>query len=464
MLFSRRLSATASQIRKSFIDYFEAANHVHVPSSSVVPKDDPSLLFVSAGMNQFKSILTGAQPVPPGQERVVNSQKCIRAGGKHNDLDDVGADGYHHTFFEMLGNWSFGSYYKAEACEYAWKYLTNVLNIPESRLYVTYFRGCDVLGVPADMECFEIWRRLGLSPDRIIPSSAKDNFWEMAKYGPCGPCSEIHIDKDPNREHSVPHLVNADRPEVVELWNIVFMQYDRTESGIHPLPNKNIDCGMGFERLVSVLQGVDSNYDTDVFTPIFSTINSIAKNGPYEGRFGQDDASSKDWAYRVTADHLRTVSVALADGVRPAGTGRGHVVRKMLRRAALAATDTLGIDRFALSDIATSAIATLSDAYPNLQVEQGRILKTISEEETKFFRVLDNGKKIFERYADKLPKTATAFPAALAFKLHDAHGFPIELTQKFAFARGLSVDLHEFDRLIIEASELSKSRSKMNSR
>uniref|UniRef100_A0A914PK12 alanine--tRNA ligase n=1 Tax=Panagrolaimus davidi TaxID=227884 RepID=A0A914PK12_9BILA len=415
-------------------------------------------------MNQFKPILQGLKEVENGQRRVVNSQKCIRAGGKHNDLDDVGKDNYHHTFFEMLGNWSFGDYYKKEACEFAWSYLVDVLKIDESRLYVTYFGGDDKLGLPPDEECAKVWKSLGLPSDRIIPSSAKDNFWEMAEFGPCGPCSEIHIDKKLDRKYSVADLVNQDNPEVVELWNIVFMEYDRKQSGMEFLPQRNIDCGMGFERLVSVLQNVDSNYDTDIFQPILRRIGDFSRVGEYSGKLGNDDSKGKDTAYRIIADHLRTCSIAIGDGVKPSGTNRGFVVRKMLRRAALASTDILGIDRKNLAEVSSVVIENLGSAYPELIKNKQHILKTIDNEEDKLYRVVDNGKLIFERFLKTLPSAATVFPGNLAFELHDAHGFTIDLTQRLAASHGLTVDLQAFQQHVTAARELSQQQSKMPSK
>ncbi|KAE9554289.1 hypothetical protein FO519_002523 [Halicephalobus sp. NKZ332] len=411
--------------------------------------------------SNFKPILLGLEEMPQGKTRVVNSQKCIRAGGKHNDLEDVGKDNYHHTFFEMLGNWSFGDYYKKEACEYAWNYLTEILKIPGSRLYVTFFKGDSKLNLEPDLETFEIWKKIGLPVDRIIPSGAKDNFWEMAEFGPCGPCSEIHIDKKEDRPYSVPDLVNKDHPEVVELWNIVFMQYDKKRDSISNLPRKNIDCGMGFERLVSVLQKVDSNYDTDVFQPILKNISLFSKIGPYSGKLGKEDENEKDKAYRIIADHLRTVTISLADGVSPAGTDRGFVVRKMLRRAAMNSTNILKVERNSLSEISKSVILNLKDAYPELKENEEIIRKTIAKEEKNFWNIVDQGKKIFESMVSKLPKKASVFPGELAFELHDTYGFNIELTQKFAEKQGLNVDLEGFQKRREEASRLAKSQSKM---
>ena len=304
-------------------------------SSSTIPLDDPTLLFANAGMCQFKPIFVGT--VDPASDmakwkRAVNSQKCIRAGGKHNDLDDVGKDVYHHTFFEMLGNWSFGDYFKREICTWSWELLTKVYKIPDDRLYVTYFEGDPASGLEPDLEAKAIWLELGVGEGRILPGNMKDNFWEMGDHGPCGPCSEIHYDRIGGRDAA--HLVNMDDPDVLEIWNLVFMQYNREQDkSLRPLPNKHIDCGMGLERLVSVIQNKSSNYDTDLFGPLFEAISAGTGMRPYSGKVGEEDADGVDMAYRVLADHARTLTIALSDGGRPDNVGRGYVLRRILRRA-----------------------------------------------------------------------------------------------------------------------------------
>jgi len=310
-----------------FVDFFKDLEHTYVHSSSVIPHDDPTLLFANAGMNQFKPIFQGT--VDPKSDmgrliRAANSQKCIRAGGKHNDLDDVGKDLYHHTFFEMLGNWSFGDYFKKEVISWAWKLLTEVYKLPKDRLYITYFGGDESKGLPPDDDAKDIWLSQGVPASRVLPFDMKDNFWMMGDVGPCGPCSEIHFDRIGGRDAA--HLVNMDDPDVLEIWNLVFMEFNMENDGtLKKLPNQNIDCGMGLERLASVIQGKRSNYDTDLFQPLFVAIQKVTGCRPYTGKIGKEDVDGVDMAYRVLADHARTLTIALSDGGRPDNTGRGSV-------------------------------------------------------------------------------------------------------------------------------------------
>ncbi len=375
---------TTAQIRQDFIDYFVAKHgHTFAPSSPVAPHDDPTLLFTNAGMNQFKDVFLAQGE--RGFTRAVNSQKCIRAGGKHNDLEDVGKDHYHHTFFEMLGNWSFGDYFKSEAIEWAWDLLTNVWGLDANRLYVTVFEGAEAEGTEPDEEAANIWRKY-VPADRISYWGKKDNFWEMGATGPCGPCSEIHYDF--TDDLSGAKLVNLDDPRVVELWNLVFIQFNRGDDGaLTPLPAKHVDTGMGLERISRVLQGVDSNYDTDLFTPIFKAIQSHTGAHPYQGAL--EDPT--DIAYRVIADHIRCLTVAITDGARPSNEGRGYVLRRILRRAVRHAHQTLQTKGAWLYELVPSVVESLGCAFPGLTEKPDKIAEVIRDEEEGFLRTLDRG-------------------------------------------------------------------------
>ncbi|MBL0927668.1 MAG: alanine--tRNA ligase [Phycisphaerales bacterium] len=458
---------TCDQIRQQFIDFFvQRASHVHWPSSPVVPHDDPTLLFTNAGMNQFKPIFLGQ--AAPGSDfarlrRAVNSQKCIRAGGKHNDLDDVGRDTYHHTFFEMLGNWSFGDYFKAEAIQWAWELLTGVWGLDPERLYATYFEGHKEQGLEPDREAYELWRRY-LPAARILPGNMKDNFWEMGDTGPCGPCSELHYDGRPDAERRrVPghELVNRDSPDLIEVWNLVFIQFNRTASGLSLLPDKHVDTGMGFERITRVIQGKSSNYDTDVFAPLFAAIKRICRAPDYTGSL----TSPTDTAYRVIADHIRTLTFAITDGAEPSNEGRGYVLRRILRRAVRYGRQTLGVPGVFLADLAPTVVESMGHAFPELRKNPQRVISIIRDEEEAFGRTLTHGLALFEKAAE----AAKARPAGAdhlriaaddAFKLHDTYGFPIDLTQLMAEERGLAVDAAGFHTLMEEARELSRTGGK----
>jgi len=436
-----------SKIRQTFIDYFTSSprNHKFVPSSPSAPLNDPTLLFANAGMNQFKPIFLGQ--AQPGTElatltRAANSQKCIRAGGKHNDLEDVGRDTYHHTFFEMLGSWSFGDYFKEDAIAYAWDLLTKVYGIEEGRLYATYFEGDEGLGLEEDTEAKEFWLRY-LPEERVIGCNAKDNFWEMGDTGPCGPCSELHYDRIGNRDAS--SLVNADDPNVIEIWNLVFIQFNRDESGLTPLPNKHVDTGMGLERLCSLLQDKSSNYDIDAFAPIFRAIEGLANVGPYEGKLGEEDATNRDTAYRAVADHARTLTFALADGAVPSNGGRGYVLRRILRRATRYGQQILKCEPGFFAKLVPVVVETFGEAYPELVKNQANIIEIVEEEEQSFSTMLDRGIKYFDEEVKVDDSTDSKVVAGdKAFYLYDTLGFPIDLTELMAEEAGMTVDADGF--------------------
>ncbi|NXU59284.1 SYAC protein, partial [Turnix velox] len=437
---------TASQIRQRFIDFFKKNKHTYVHSSSTIPLDDPTLLFANAGMNQFKPIfLNTIDPSHPLAKlnRATNTQKCIRAGGKHNDLDDVGKDVYHHTFFEMLGSWSFGDYFKELACKLALDLLTEEFGIPAERLYVTYFGGNEAAGLEPDLECKQIWLNLGLAEGRILPGNMKDNFWEMGDTGPCGPCSEIHYDRIGDRDAS--HLVNQDDPNVLEIWNLVFIQYNREADGtLKPLPKKSIDTGMGLERLVSVLQNKMSNYDTDLFLPYFEAIQKGTGARPYMGQVGAEDADGIDMAYRVLADHARTITLALSDGGRPDNTGRGYVLRRILRRAVRYSHEKLNAPKGFFATLVDVVVQSLGDAFPELRKDPDMVKDIINEEEDQFLKTLSRGRRILDRKIQSLGDSKI-IPGDTAWLLYDTYGFPADLTGLIAEEKGLVVDMEGFE-------------------
>jgi alanyl-tRNA synthetase len=456
----------APRIRSTFINYFvEKRGHTFWASSPVVPMNDPTLLFINAGMNQFKPLFLGTCDPSLDMSKLkmaVNSQKCIRAGGKHNDLEDVGKDVYHHTFFEMLGNWSFGSYFKEEAITWAWECLTVEFGLDPTRLYATYFGGDEKQGLAPDLEAKEIWLRF-LTPDRVLPFGCKDNFWEMGATGPCGPCTEIHYDRIGNRDAA--SFVNADRPDVIEIWNNVFIQFNREADGsLKELPNKHVDTGMGFERLSSILQGKDSNYDTDIFQPIFQAIQNVSNCRPYEGKVGADDVDLKDMAYRVVADHIRTLTFAITDGAVPSNDGRGYVLRRILRRAVRYGTELLGAPAGFFAKLVPIVVQNFSDAFPELLVRQDYVIMIISEEEQSFTRTLDQGVKHFRKVVASLEASGAekVIPANEAHLLFSSMGFPLDLTELMAAERGFTVDKAGFeakmeqDRKISEEAEMKR--------
>jgi alanyl-tRNA synthetase len=415
-------------------------------------------------MNQYKSIFLGT--VDPNSDfahlkRAVNTQKCIRAGGKHNDLDDVGKDSYHHTFFEMLGNWSFGDYFKKEAIQYSWDLLTEAYGLPPDRLYVTYFEGDAAGGLEPDLEAKELWRSVGVVEDHILPGNMKDNFWEMGDQGPCGPCSEIHYDRVGGRNAA--HLVNQDDPNVLEIWNNVFIQYNREpDKSLMSLPSKHVDTGMGYERLVSVLQDKTSNYDTDVFTPLFATIQQITGARPYTGKFGDKDKDGIDTAYRVVADHARTLTFAIADGGIPNNEGRGYVVRRVLRRGARFARKYFNVE---IGDFFAKVVPTLvkqmGQMFPEISKKAEDVKEMMCEEELSFAKTLDRGERQFEYYAQQsTERNLKSLHGADVWRLYDTFGFPVDLTRLMAEERGLSIDDSEFEDARLKAKEASKGEKK----
>ncbi|RYP07823.1 hypothetical protein DL764_002278 [Monosporascus ibericus] len=452
---------TGVKVRQTFFDFFKERGHTIVPSSSVVPHNDPTLLFTNAGMNQFKPIFLGtvANTDPLSKlKRAVDTQKCIRAGGKHNDLDDVGKDSYHHTFFEMLGNWSFGDYFKKEAIEWSWELLTKVYGLDPARLYVTYFEGNPDFNLEPDLEAKELWKSVGVPEDHILPGDMKDNFWEMGDQGPCGPCSEVHYDKVGGRNAA--HLVNADDPLVVEVWNNVFMQFDRQKDrSLKPLPAKHIDTGMGYERLVSALQNKSSNYATDIFTPLFEKIQEVTGARPYTDKYGKDDVDGIDTAYRVVADHIRLLTFAISDGAVPNNEGRGYVVRRVLRRGSRYARKYFDAEIGSFfSKILPALVAQMGEQFPEIVKKQQDIKEILDEEEEAFARTLDRGEKQFEKYAAKAVSNGTKkLSGADVWRLYDTFGFPEDLTKLMAEERELSIDEDEVAVAREKAREASKA-------
>ncbi|RMH11695.1 MAG: alanine--tRNA ligase [Planctomycetota bacterium] len=450
---------TTADIRRAFIEFFRERGHQFVPSSPTVPHDDPTLLFTNAGMNQFKPLFLGqVDPTSPlaGLKRAANSQKCIRAGGKHNDLEDVGKDTYHHTFFEMLGNWSFGDYFKAEAIEWAWELLTKVYGLQEDRLYATYFGGDESAGLEPDEEARALWLR-HLPPERVLPGNMKDNFWEMGDTGPCGPCSEIHYDRIGSRDARA--YVNKDDPNVIEVWNLVFIQFDRQSDGaLRALPAKHVDTGMGLERLVSIIQNKSSNYDTDAFMPLFAAIERITGDAKgYHGKLGTQDPYGHDMAYRVIADHVRTLTFAITDGAIPSNEGRGYVLRRILRRAVRFGRQKLDARTGFLAQLVPTVVDTMGEAFPELRRDPKQIAEIILEEEESFGKTLDRGIGLFEEIASH---ARGQIRGPDAFRLYDTYGFPLDLTQLMAEERGLAVDVEGFEACMAEQKARSRAGAK----
>ncbi len=441
---------TSQNIRQTFLDFFKEKGHAIVPSAPLVVKDDPTLMFTNAGMNQFKDIFLGNRPAK--DTRIADTQKCLRVSGKHNDLEEVGVDTYHHTMFEMLGNWSFGDYFKKDAIDWAWELLVKVYGLDPDRLYSTVFKGDDADNLPADTEAEELWKQY-LPAERILRASKKDNFWEMGDQGPCGPCTEIHVDLRSSAERAkVPgrELVNNDHPQVVEIWNLVFIQFNRKADGsLESLPSKHVDTGMGFERLCMALQGKTSNYDTDVFSPIIAAISEITKV-PYTST-----DSKQDIAIRVISDHIRAVSFAIADGQLPANNGAGYVIRRILRRAIRYGYSFLNVHEPFMHRLVAVLAEQMGPFFPEIKAQQKLVEKVIQEEEQSFLRTLSKGIERFNAHVDGM--SGKVVDGQFAFDLYDTFGFPIDLTELMARERGLTVDSEGFQKGLAEQKTRSRA-------
>lgn len=443
---------TAKEIRESFKAFFASKEHQIVPSAPMVVKGDPTLMFTNAGMNQFKDIILGN--VPRKYPRVADSQKCLRVSGKHNDLEEVGHDTYHHTMFEMLGNWSFGDYFKQEAINWAWEYLVEVLKLNPDRLYATVFEGSPSEGLERDNEAAGYWEQY-LPADHIINGNKHDNFWEMGDTGPCGPCSEIHIDLRPEAERAaVPgqEMVNKDHPQVIEIWNLVFMQFNRKADGsLEPLPAKVIDTGMGFERLCMALQGKTSNYDTDVFQPLIQTLAGMTG-----AVYGQD--KEKDIAMRVIADHIRTIAFSITDGQLPSNAKAGYVIRRILRRAVRYGYTFLGRREAFMYKLLPVLIETMGDAYPELAAQQNLIEKVMKEEEESFLRTLETGIRLLDKKMEETKAAGTQVLSGVdAFTLYDTYGFPLDLTELILREKGMEANIEEFNAEMQKQKERARN-------
>ncbi len=444
---------TAAQIRQQFLDFFASKGHHIVPSAPIVLKNDPTLLFTNAGMNQFKDIFLGNKPA--NWPRVADTQKCLRVSGKHNDLEEVGIDTYHHTMFEMLGNWSFGDYFKEDAIAWSWELLTEVYKLPKDRLYVTVFEGDASENLQADTEAFEFWKR-HIAEDRILMGNKKDNFWEMGETGPCGPCTEIHVDCRTEAERAaVPgkDLVNNDHPQVIEIWNNVFMQFNRMKDrSLVPLPAKHVDTGMGFERLVRVIQGKQSNYDTDVFMPLIHATEALCGK-----KYGQTEKT--DIAFRVIADHIRAICFTIADGQLPSNTGSGYVIRRILRRAVRYYFSFLDFKQPLLHDLVPKLAEEFREVFPELAGQLDFVKKVVFEEENSFLRTLESGLGRLETITSGASKT---IEGPVAFELYDTYGFPLDLTMLIASEKGFSVDEEGFKTELNKQKDRSRAATKLD--
>jgi alanyl-tRNA synthetase len=466
---------TAKEIRQAYLNFFKSKQHHIVPSAPIVVKNDPTLMFTNAGMNQFKDLFLGEAPIK--YPRVADTQRCLRVSGKHNDLEEVGIDTYHHTMFEMLGNWSFGDYFKKEAIAWSWELLTEVYKIPKDKLYVSIFEGDEKEGLPRDTEAYELWKQF-VPEERIILGNKKDNFWEMGDTGPCGPCSEIHVDCRPDNERALVEgksLVNADHPQVIEIWNNVFMQFNRLKNGsLQPLPAQHVDTGMGFERLVRVLQGKSSNYDTDVFQPLIQFISNHA-GIPY----GVDEKT--DIAMRVMADHVRAISFVIADGQLPSNNKAGYVIRRILRRAVRYAYTFLNLKEPFLNQLVPVLAQQFQGVFEELTLQLDFVQKVVLEEEVSFLRTLATGIQRFDNYTKKqaeflmsenaiepekafedqwvysILKDQMVISGEFAFELQDTYGFPIDLTELMAREKRWFVDMEEYHKALLKQKERSRA-------
>ena len=442
----------SNKIREAFLKFFESKGHVVVPSAPMVVKNDPTLMFTNAGMNQFKDMFLGNAPIKA--PRVCDTQKCLRVSGKHNDLEEVGHDTYHHTMFEMLGNWSFGDYFKKEAIEWAWELLTEVYKLPKERMYATVFEGSEEDGVPFDQEAYDFWLRF-LPADHIIRGNKKDNFWEMGDTGPCGPCSEIHFDlRDEAEIALIPgrEMVNKDHPQVIEIWNNVFMQFNRKANGsLEPLPKNHVDTGMGFERLCMILQGKKSNYDTDVFQPTIKRLADMCGK-----QYGVDQKC--DVAMRVIADHLRAIAFSIADGQLPSNVKAGYVIRRILRRAVRYGYTYLGFNEPFMCWLVAGLVEQMGNQFPELRAQQTLIEKVISEEESSFLRTLATGINLIDDVIRRAKAEGKSqISGRDAFLLYDTYGFPIDLTDLIAHEQGVEVDLPAFEKELQAQKERSRN-------
>ncbi|MDX5320198.1 MAG: alanine--tRNA ligase, partial [Bacteroidota bacterium] len=441
----------SSEIRQQFLDFFASKGHQIVPSAPIVVKNDPTLMFTNAGMNQFKDLFLGNEAAK--YTRVADTQKCLRVSGKHNDLEEVGVDTYHHTMFEMLGNWSFGDYFKAEAIEWAWELLTGVYGLPKDRLYVTVFEGDEKENLAFDNDAKNEWKKW-IAEERILNGNKKDNFWEMGDTGPCGPCSEIHIDLRSDEERKKvdgASLVNNDHPQVIEIWNLVFMEFNRKADGsLENLPAKHVDTGMGFERLCRAIEGKSSNYDTDVFMPLIRFVES--QTGKTYGNNEQLDI-----AMRVLSDHVRTIAFAILDGQLPSNNGAGYVIRRILRRAVRYYFSFLDRKEPLLHLMVPALAEGFAGIFPEMKEKQAFIINVVKEEESSFLRTLGNG---LEMLGDFFAQGKKDVDGATAFSLYDTHGFPLDLTQLIASENGVKVDVEGFNVLLNQQKERSRSAAK----